>query len=955
MTNLAIDDALMVLLLELADRHAQVATLRERGLLTEEGLEQLLDRAMNLARSDLDQARRLATVCEHAAQSAAVTALLPRVAYLRAQIHAFSGELSEALAMISSAHDQYLALEEVLPAMRTNVGRMHVLSELGRHQEALAVGEQTLAQLAQLDDSPKVATVAALIQHNRAICLRRVGQYDAALEALDAAERLYLQVGMEEQLGDLRNNRGLILLNLGRAGDALAAFEAATATAAEAGRRLLQMETLINRGEAHLLLGNYTRSLEALEEARRLSAEVSAPANEIFVDLHRADVYQALNLYPEALTDYRAAASAFEAAGMSYYQARSLWGMGAALLSLGQFEQAARAFDGAAGLFADANNVPLLCSVRLEQAALEAARGRDDAALALARSGLALVEGDSGWPVQQVYAHMRLADLLLPDVATAEHHLLQAQSLSASLVFPQLQYRLIQRLGHLRRLQGRSQEAVEFLEAAIDGIEQMRGTVVHESMRVSFLHDKVTAYEDLLRLYLESGDETGAARAFAVAEQARSRSLVDLLAGVASAAPAPGSDVGDQLGELQAELNAVYNELLGSGRDGDGVEAPARAQLLLRAQMLEQQIQRLRLRSGLSGGSSDPFRALPLDEILSGLPRDTLLLTYQVVGDEILIFVREGTRLESVISPASVTTVRRLVQRLNVQWDRFRAGQEFARRHMALLERSAQRVLHGLYQALIAPVEHYLGAETSERPQSVTVIPHDVLHQVPFHALFDGEQYLLERLEIAYAPSATVLTLCAHRPAPGAGRALIAGVADRAIPAVQTEVAAVARRLPESDVRLDDEATVTAVVDEAPAYNILHLACHGLFRADNPMFSALKLADGWLTAADVLQIELDNALVTLSACESGRGTVLGADEVIGLARAFLGAGAVSLLVSLWLVQDETTARLMEDWYGRLQEQQFQNRAAALRAAQRALKDNFSHPYYWAPFILIGQR
>ena len=948
-------DELVDVLSDLEDPHGQLSALRDRGLLTERTLEQLLDRAMKLARSDLERARRLADACKRAAESASIATLLPRAAYIQAQIHAFSGELTESLVTIRQAHDGYIALGEVLPAMRTNVGRMHVLSELGRHREALAVGEATLTQLAQLDETPPATTVAALIQHNRAICLRRVGQYDAALQALDAAEQLYLQAGVEERLGDLRNNRGLILLNLGRAGEALAAFEAATETAAASGRLLLQMETLINLGEAHLLLGNYTRSLEALDEARRLSDDVSAPANELFVALHRADVYQALNLYPEALADYRTAARAFEAAGMTYYQARALWGMGAALLALGQFEEAARALEGAAALFADANNIPLLCSVRLEQAALEAARDRTEAALALARSGLALVEGDSGWPVQKVYAHMRLADLLLPDVVAAEHHLLQAQSLSASLVFPQLQYRLIQRLGHLRRLQGRSEEAVELLEAAVEGIEQMRGTVVQESMRVSFLHDKVTAYEDLLQLYLESGGEAGAARAFAIAEQARSRSLVDLLTGLASVAPAPDSGMAGQLSELQAELNAVYNELLGSSRDGEDDEGLARSQLLLRAQMLEQQIQRLRLRSGLSGGSSDPFRALPLDEILTGLPRDTVLLAYQTIGDQILIFIRVRNRLETIASSASLTTVQRLVQRLNVQWDRFRAGQDFARRHMSLLERSAQRVLHELYRALIGPVEQYLNGGANEHPQSVTVIPHGVLHQIPFHALFDGEQYLLERLEIAYAPSATVLTLCANRPPPEGSRALIAGVADEAIPAVRLEVAAVAAHLPESDVRLDDEATVAALISEAPIYNILHLACHGLFRADNPMFSALKLADGWLTAADVLQLDLNDALVTLSACESGRGRVLGADEVIGLARAFLGAGAITLLVSLWLVQDETTATLMDDWYARLQQQQFQDRAAALRTAQLALKVKFPHPYYWAPFILIGQR
>ena len=157
----------------------------------------------------------------------------------------------------------------------------------------------------------------------------------------------------------------------------------------------------------------------------------------------------------------------------------------------------------------------------------------------------------------------------------------------------------------------------------------------------------------------------------------------------------------------------------------------------------------------------------------------------------------------------------------------------------------------------------------------------------------------------------------------------------------------------ETETLTDEGATLDALNALAPNCDILHLACHGLFRADNPMFSAVKLQDGWLTAADVMQLNLKDMMVTLSACESGRGTVLQGDEVVGLPRAFLGAGASSVVVSLWLVQDETTQTLMTHWYRQLLERM--SRAAALRTAQQALREMFPHPYYWAPFILIGQR
>jgi CHAT domain-containing protein len=119
------------------------------------------------------------------------------------------------------------------------------------------------------------------------------------------------------------------------------------------------------------------------------------------------------------------------------------------------------------------------------------------------------------------------------------------------------------------------------------------------------------------------------------------------------------------------------------------------------------------------------------------------------------------------------------------------------------------------------------------------------------------------------------------------------------------------------------------------------------------MFSSLKLHDGWLLATDAMSLDLPGALVALSACESARSEVVGGDEILGLTRAFLRAGAATLVVSLWLVQDETTAKLMSEWYGRMRDGEGQ--AAALRTAQLELKAQYPHPYYWAPFVLIGKR
>ena len=179
------------------------------------------------------------------------------------------------------------------------------------------------------------------------------------------------------------------------------------------------------------------------------------------------------------------------------------------------------------------------------------------------------------------------------------------------------------------------------------------------------------------------------------------------------------------------------------------------------------------------------------------------------------------------------------------------------------------------------------------------------------------------------------------------------GVEDPLIPAATAEARAVAEHLPGARVRVGEDATIAALKNIASTSGTLHLACHGLFRSDNPMFSALKLYDGWLMAVDAMQLDLTDTLVTLSACESGRNEVIGGDEILGLTRAFLGAGAATLVVSLWLVHDETTAQLMSRWYERLHDGE--GPAVALRAAQLEMKEQYTHPYFWAPFILIGKR
>jgi CHAT domain-containing protein/tetratricopeptide (TPR) repeat protein len=938
-------------------------------LLDAGGLDRLLDIAEWLVHTDPGKAHRLAAVCAEVADRAAAPAAVPRASYIRGQAHLLNGELDTALRMAKDAYEGYVTLGMNLEALRTHVGRMHVLLDLGLYQEALDAGQLVLNSLdgaGELSVKPthqQSTLLSALVYQNRGICYEFMGRYEEALGAYAVAEERYRALGMTERLGEILDNRGGILLHLGRANEALAAHEAAAAVFAEAGLTLSYAMALNNIGEAYRQLANYARSLDAFEQARRLYETLDALRHESLLLLFTANAYLELNLYSEALASYQKANELLRSMGLEHDRARALWGMGSALIARSELEEAEEALGEAADLFAAANNAPLFSGVMLERAALLAARGDRQAALDAARSALSLVSGGE-WPVQRFYAHLRLADLLLPDGNQVEPHLLAASRLAERLTLPHLRYRLHERLGRLRRLQGREEEARALLEAAIEEIERLRGTVAHEAVRASFLRDKTAAYENLLQLYLARNDEEGLRLAFGVAEKAKSRALVDLLTGVIDRPSAASTDpeLEERIRKLQADLNATYTRLLSLPGEVDVPETPVpdlpergvrRETLQERALQLEREISHLRLYAP----SSDPFaEPISFADVQEELPSDVVLLAYHVVDDEIMAFVNVNDGIRVVRNVGSVTVVAQLLQRFNTEREYLRVGPEFVRRHMALLEQSTREVLAHLYFALVEPVEallEELAPEAAATPGKLVIVPHGLLHQVPFHALFDGERYLLERFEISYAPSTRIYSLCHQQTPRRSGKALVMSVADLLIPAVTQEARAVARHLPGAEVLSDEQATTDALRSASPGCYALHLACHGLFRSDNPMFSSLKLHDGWLTAADVMQLDLAGALVTLSACETGRNEVLAGDELIGLTRAFLGVGASALVVSLWVVQDETTASLMEKYYEELRDGA--GPAEALRAAQLAIKEEHPHPYFWAPFILVGKR
>lgn len=275
------------------------------------------------------------------------------------------------------------------------------------------------------------------------------------------------------------------------------------------------------------------------------------------------------------------------------------------------------------------------------------------------------------------------------------------------------------------------------------------------------------------------------------------------------------------------------------------------------------------------------------------------------------------------------------------------------------------------HRILITPIVDLLPA-APEAP--VVLIPEGALFLLPFAALRDARgRALIEAHTLAVAPSIQSLVLLSARRGAVAGHAIVAGnpamsevsldprgktrVTYPPLPAAEHEAATVAALL---DTRplIGQAASKAAILTMMPDAGVIHLATHGI-REDvrgQGVPGALMLAasgsdDGLLTASEIMDLRLQAGLVVLSACDTGLGNISG-DGVIGLSRAFLAAGAQSVVVSLWRVPDQPTAELMQNFYRMLA--RAPNKASALRQAMLATRAQHPDPLAWAGFILVGE-
>ncbi len=464
--------------------------------------------------------------------------------------------------------------------------------------------------------------------------------------------------------------------------------------------------------------------------------------------------------------------------------------------------------------------------------------------------------------------------------------------------------------------EGQDPLAENLLRTSVTVIERQRASIGTEAGRIGFVGDKQACYQELIALLIRTGHPQDA---FAFVERAKGRALVDLLASEKRLARTPDLDVAlARLGQADQELTAIP--------DPDGTSTRGIA---------------VTLRSDLAAKAPELASLVIVPEVSAAalqarLAPDETLLEYYATGNRWVAFLVTRDDLAAVPLPAADLkgSVLRLRQALTDPGQRQDPAPAIAELSRQILDPVLARI----------------------RTQKLIIVPHGILHYVPFCALGSLEAPLLERFSLRMLPSATVLGLL--KPAKPIENALILGNPDLGNPALdlpftQEEGVALARILPRATLRLRKEATAEAL--QGGRYGIIHLAAHGSFDEARPLESALFLAStprtpGALKVADLYRLDLDADLVTLSACDTALSQVSSGDDVVGFTRGLLYAGSRAILSSLWKVDDEATRDLMVDFYTQLPAL---GKPAALRHAQLAVRARHPHPFYWAAFMITG--
>jgi CHAT domain-containing protein len=850
-------------------------------------------------------------------------------------------------------HQQAFLLYEKLgiwnEAARTLSSAIQPMILVGEYDKAFQAAERAREIFVRLNDPWRLAR----LEINVGNIYHRQDRFEESIAHYERAYTGLTQYKDIEGIAVVLSNMAVCLISLNDFPRALAAYQGARSFCQQNDMPLLVAQADYNIAYLYYLRGEYSRAIEALYAARR-ACEITGDAYHFALcHLDLSDIYLELNLSEEAREMAHEGFLRFEKLGMGYEAAKTLSNEATAYGQQGKTVQALERFTKAREMFGREKNLVWPWLIDLYQGLLLFHEGRYFEARRLCAAAAAFFD-QTALSGKAVLAHLLLARIALQVQEPTEAQKETNESLGRlkPLQSPVLAYQAHLLEGQIAQAANdRPAARAAYLEAR-KALEALRSRLQGEELKISFLKNRMQVYEALVDLYIAGdGTDISTEEALDCMEAAKSRSMVEMIFQSGQSLPlgdAGQSDLVRRIRDLREELNWYYHRIELEQLRPEEKTLQRLEALQEKAQLHEKELLRTlrelpaheRENATLEAPSS-----FSLEKLQASLPQDATLVEYFSTGDRLVAAV--VTRKEIRVLPVTVLSrAAHFLQLLRFQLSKFRMGGEYVRRFEEPLLRATQSHLESLYVELIAPLR------PSFQGRHLIIVPHGPLHFLPFHALRNGEEYLCDAFTVSYAPSATVFLLCQEKSASVSERALILGIADERAPQILEEVQSVAALLPQSSLHVGDQASSSLLREQGPESGLLHIATHGLYRQDNPMFSGIRLGDGYLNLYDLYQMQLSAKLVTLSGCATGMNFVAAGDELLGLQRGLFCAGATTLLLSLWDVHDQSTSQLMQLFY-----REFLltgDMAGALQHAMRRLREQNAHPYFWAPFVLVGK-
>jgi CHAT domain-containing protein/tetratricopeptide (TPR) repeat protein len=827
----------------------------------------------------------------------------------------------------------------------------------------------------------------------------RLGDYARAMDSFTQSLELRTALGNKAEIAITLKDIGEIHVAEGHFDQALSAYQESLQLDQAISDKLAAADRLEHIGLTYLNQQNYRLALDYFDQRLAISQALDDKEGIGDAFAHIARVYQDQNSLDLALDYMRKSFEVRKATGKKELLANGFSDLGIAQMLAGNLEQSLQNLQAALALYEELGHKDGIARALFGIAEVNARAGSTGTAIDYCRKSLAIAQTINDRPLLfSITSQMAYIQWLQHNYSGALELAERAAALAGQFRSAETSRAWTAGLeGLIYRSLGQPDEARKCFQDAITAVETVRGEIAGSELDLQrYFEGQVRPYYEMIDLLVS---QSRAAEAFSYAERAKARVILDVLQnGRLSPAKFMTPAERGQEQRLQDQITSLNNQIY---RQGLLPQARAERLTQLKSSLQDARHSLEAFHTSLYTAHPDlrvaRGGAPPIDirQAAAAIPDpDTALLEY-VVGDKrTLLFVVTVTGSGvSRVSDLKIYTLN--ITRTDLT-DNVRVYREMLADHGLGFRKPAS----DLAALLLRPAKPLL--QTRKR---LVIVPDGPLWDLPFQALLlANDRFLLEDFALCYAPSATALVemsrtrkqrqsasedsstlLAVGNPAViprGIARANSTLRTDKPapIPEAEQEVTSIAAIYGEarSKVLVGAEAREGLVKAEAPKCRILHFATHGKLDDASPMYSHLVLAqpaappglsikpgssitldstrdydDGLLEAWEVMQMELKADLVVLSACETARGRQGSGEGVVGMSWAFFVAGAPAIVVSQWKVDSDSSNSLMVDFHKNFKANM--NKAEALR--QAALKllhtEQFRHPFYWAPFIVVG--